>query len=38
MIFAIVKYAVVGYAAVKASNYVSRKVDEWRKPKSENQK
>lgn len=32
MILALVKYALVGYAAVKSGQYVARKVTEWRKP------
>jgi hypothetical protein len=30
MIFSVVKYALVGYAVVKSSQFVARKVREWR--------
>jgi hypothetical protein len=30
MVFSVVKYAVIGYAVVKAGRFVARKVSDWR--------
>lgn len=32
MIFSVIKYAVVGFAVIKTSEFVVRKVREWRGP------